>query len=227
MKALAAMVEGLKVRALETIPELAGLKMNEDTELTIEYDWKIRPAHAQALVDCGLLKLRQQLPRPWARVVKSLRPYKVKRPLSFDLWGKYYPDKQKIVIYDQSSSLIICALCYKMVSLCVPVPSIRILAHTHMISHAISHLGIDKNGKMWDGYADASQELKELFAQAYSYHFFLAYGKFLEAELMESFSEHQSEAYNQWQKYRNNLAGLNKKLMRVRNKEGMMSKEII
>jgi hypothetical protein len=88
-----------------------------------------------------------------------------------------------------------------------------------MISHAISHLGIDKNGKMWDGYADASQELKELFAQAYSYHFFLAYGKFLEAELMESFSEHQSEAYNQWQKYRNNLAGLNKKLMRVRNKE--------
>jgi hypothetical protein len=156
------------------------------------------------------------MPGEWLRKARSLKPSKEVRPISTDILGEYMPDKRRIVVHDETCLLVVYGLAVKGGSACVPVRSALSLALAHLISHAVSHLGEDAKGRIWEGYEDASLERKELFAQAYSYHFFRTHGSWLNSMLFESLSEHMSAEYNQWQECANDLDNLNVELARGR-----------
>jgi hypothetical protein len=202
---------------LETISGMAGLGTNDDVEVNIRHDRQIRKEDAQALLDSRLWRSRYgRMPDDWGRMTRSLRPSTIRQPISSDILGEYFPERHRIVIHDKTCFLVMYALATKEASLCVPVPSGMKLALAHLISHAVSHLGVDRQGRIWDGYEDSSLDQRELFAQGYSYHFFDSQGSGLESMLFQSLSEHLSAEYNEWREYSNDLRGLNTRLMKAR-----------
>jgi len=203
--------------ALEVIPQLAGVKMRDDLDIDIQHDVDIRTEHVQPLLDSRLWKKRRhEMPGEWVRKARSLKPSKEVRPISTDILGEYLPDKRKIVVHDETCLLVVYGLAVKGGSACVPVRSGPSLALTHLISHAVSRLGEDDEGRTWEGYEDASLERKDLFAQGYSCQFFRTHGGWLNSMLFASLSEHQSADYSLWREYVNDLDELNRRLVEAR-----------
>jgi hypothetical protein len=207
----------------ETISEMACLRMNDDVDIDIQHYERIRVEHAQALLDSRLWRSRYgRMPDDWGKMTHSLKPSKNIQPISKDILGEYLPDKRRIVVYDQTCLLVTYALAAKGGSLCVPVPSGPELALAHAVSHAVSHLGVDRNGNIWDRYENSSSAEKELFAQGYSRHFLER--NWLNSILFRSLAKHQSAEYNQYE-HAENLRELNAMLMKTREDTGLRGLE--
>ena len=71
----------------------------------------------------------------------------------------------------------------------------------HEVAHAVTHLGKDEKGEIWDQFSRADAQDKEQFAQAYSLIFFKADGKEQYERIFRELANHQSKKYNSWEQY--------------------------
>ncbi len=72
---------------------------------------------------------------------------------------------------------------------------------THEISHAITHLAYDEDGKIWEWFAVATSESKELLAQLLPFILFRDCEMTAHTEAMEKLSSHQTNKYNDYKEY--------------------------
>ena len=146
-----------------------------------------------------------------------------------DIFGEYYPNKKEfsrtpakkeIVIYEQMCQLAATALN-------VDVEVLKEVIIVHEIAHAVTHLGKDNYGKIWEHFSNAETEDKELFAQIYPLLYFKE--KSGKSEALKTFrrlAEHQDARYNAWRSYETKpLSEINEALHQVRSKQTSSGRE--
>jgi len=117
----------------------------------------------------------------------------------FDILGEYDPDKTQITIYKKMIELTVEAIGDNYID----VDSLRDVVLFHEVAHAVTHIGNDGEGRIWDKFKDASSFDKEVFAQLYPYvlfNNFVAFSKHL--YVFSKLCKYQSIKYNLWIKLR-------------------------
>lgn len=127
-----------------------------------------------------------------------------------DLLGTYNSSKNKITIYT-----ILIKLCS--IELCVDFDELKYLVLLHELSHAITHRGLDKDNSIWEFFDDSSTDLKEYFAQIYTYKKLIQEDNKSTLVIMEKLSEKQSGVYQTYkQSIEKDITELNHELLKAR-----------
>ena len=104
-----------------------------------------------------------------------------------DLLGVYQSRNNKVILYDLLIKL--CAL-----KLEVDYEGLRRIVLLHELSHAVTHRGLDSDGRIWECFEIARQDAKEYFAQIYTYKFLQGSTQSCLA-IMDILSEVQPDVY--------------------------------
>jgi len=203
----------------DKIARLADLSF--DAEVQVEHSQDVNRSALQVLFDAGLCPDRGTLARIHSQ---SDMPYgedgHAKGQASFptnmsilDTLGEYRSDKKQIVIFDVMCQIAAAALDTDEASLCAVVEA-------HEAAHAVTHLGKDTQQRIWENFAIAETEDKELFAQLYALHYLRAVGDETGLAVFAKLSEHQDARYNSWRRHENDsLSDVNRLLLEARRKQ--------
>ena len=201
------------------IAALTGLKFNE--RVLVRYDSTTLNRESVLILfnaglctdsDAELWDLRRDESEPNFPIENSI----------MDIFGEYYPNKKEmphspakkeIVIYEKMCQLAAAAMN-------VDVEVLKEVVIVHEIAHAITHLGKDNDGRIWEHFGNAETEDQELFAQIYPLLYFKESGNSEALEVFRKLAKHQDARYNSWRSYQTkSLSEINEALHQVRNKQ--------
>jgi len=127
-----------------------------------------------------------------------------------DLLGIYDSRKNKIIIYD-----LLIKLCS--VQLKFDYEGLKAIVMLHELSHAITHRGVDSKGQIWEYFDIAVMDVKEHFAQIYTYKQILQDGNDLLLDIMNELSKAQPSIYQSYKSVKDhNIEKINKDLLEAR-----------
>ena len=207
------------------IATLTGLDFNE--RVLIRYDSiTLKRESVQILLNAGLCTdsdaeqwdLRQNESEPKYPIENSI----------IDILGQYYPNKREslhsptkkeIVIYEKMCQLAATALN-------VDVEILKEVVIVHEIAHAVTHLGKDSHGEIWEHFSYAETEDKELFAQIYPLLYLKDNSNSDDLEAFRKLANHQDARYNTWRSFEfKPLSEINEALYQVRSKKPFAGSE--
>lgn len=204
------------------IAKLADLSF--DAEVQLEHSQDVDRGALRVLFDAGLCPDRATLTSIHPAASQCDLPYgedghaKGQAPFPtnisiLDKLGEYRSDKRKIVIFDVMCQIAAAALDIDAVSL-------RAVVEAHETAHAVTHLGKDTQQAIWENFAIAETEDKELFAQLYALYHLRAVEDESGLTVFMSLAEHQDARYNSWRSYDNeSLLEVNRLLLEARRKQ--------
>ena len=182
---------------IEVLTGIAGIaQLNFNRKVNLEFSDEVTSHDIIALVDAGLAKrelIFEYVPEyhNWPEIGQDRVPKKA----SSDILGRYYPgDLSLIVIYTRMCRLVAGSLETNSESL------MRVVL-AHEAAHAVTHLGREKDGRIWDDFSEADKNDKEKFAQAYALAHFKDKGLVYLEEIFNALSHGQSDEYNAWREY--------------------------
>jgi hypothetical protein len=108
-----------------------------------------------------------------------------------DTLGIYDPGRRRIVLYDPLISLVALRRGWDSHAL-------RRVVYWHELSHGASHLGIDRDGLIWESFEYADTDLLEHYAQLYAYHALVTRGEEETVRIMRELSEGQPRCYRSY-----------------------------
>jgi hypothetical protein len=118
-----------------------------------------------------------------------------KSPHGMDLLGAYIPSDRKIIIYDS-----VCRMVHRSLTQARERDLVSVVL-AHEAAHAVTHLGEDLQGRIWDSFAGAGTHDVELFAQIYDLlHLRNESNTDLE-KIFRQLADGQSPDYNSWRSY--------------------------
>ncbi len=204
------------------IATLTGLRF--DSEVRLEHSDSLNRETIRVLFDAGLCPDRATLAKICPTEKQFELPYgdeeQRENSRSFpsdtsilDKLGEYRPGKKEILIYDVMCQLAAAALE-------VDVEILKQIVEAHETAHAVTHLGKDSEGRIWENFAIAESEDKELFAQLYVL-LLLKEGDARDALVVfGKLAQHQDARYNSWRSYENaSLSEINRALLEARRKQ--------
>ena len=106
-----------------------------------------------------------------------------------DLLGIYDSHKRRVVLYD-----LLIGLCSQQFGL--DYESLKELVLIHELAHAVTHRGKDDQGGIWDFFAEAEPDVKERFAQIYTYLLLAASAQQHTIDVMTRLGAQQPLMYN-------------------------------
>lgn len=113
-----------------------------------------------------------------------------------DLLGEYRPDLGLIVIYT--------AMCQRISEhIGIGLTELVAIVRVHEEAHAVTHLGKDKEGRIWTHFSIAPNADKEQAAQLLTLLYCRAASQPSLLQAFRSLAEHQHEPYNSWRNYEN------------------------
>ena len=151
----------------ELINELASLMGLRPGELpSVEIDKKSAPSHLIGqLVRQNYVPSYSDAPDALKRLVEGAGDCQPDPSIHIiDLLGVYQSGNNKVILYDLLIQL--CAL-----QLEVDYEGLWRIVLLHELSHAVTHRGLDSDGRIWECFNIADKEMKEYFAQIYTYKF--------------------------------------------------------
>jgi hypothetical protein len=194
-------------RILQSIAKISNLKFT--TEIGLVHSREVKRWQIEEVLESGLGEpwmidefLDGQRNEPWVRELKEKwgegrrKEPPTKSPHGMELLGVYIPSERKIVIYD-----VVCKMVGHGLKLAREKDLVSVVL-AHEAAHAVTHLGEDLQGRIWDTFEIASDEDVELFAQIYD----LLHVKNADPNLEKVFRElatRQSRVYNTWTAYEN------------------------
>lgn len=146
------------------IAEIAGLSF--DVEVKVREEPSLQRERARLLFhrELCLDPSRFGLPNDLER--KGLGPPRLMPDYSIvDILGEYFPEGGEVIIYDTACQLAAEALK-------ADPELVKRVVLVHQAAHAVTHLGKDKDGQIWQHFAHADPEDKEQFAWVYSSFYF-------------------------------------------------------
>ena len=205
----------------EDIAQLANL--NYDDSVSICESPELKRKALQAVIDAGLCRDRKWLFEMYPET-KNMNlwfgeredhpgEHKFLRDVSiFDTLGEYSSARKEITIFTR-----MCSITAK--SLRIDLNSLKSIVRAHEVAHAVTHLGRDNQGRIWDHFGAATSEDKELFAQLYALRYFEIAGDKLAVNRFKRLSDRQDSRYNSWRIYDGaTLALINRDLLDARMK---------
>ena len=178
----------------ELINELAFLMGLESSELpSIEINQKSAPRRLIGqLVRQNYIPSYQDAPDDLKWLVKGEGDCEPDPSIHItDLLGVYQSRNNKVILYDLLIQL--CAL-----HLGVDYEGLWKIVMLHELSHAVTHRGLDSDGRIWECFDIADKESKEYFAQIYTYKF-LQNTEQSYLTIMNKLSEVQPSVYQTYQ----------------------------
>ncbi len=111
-----------------------------------------------------------------------------------DLLGKYDPQKNEIAVFG--------GLCEAVAdSTHVSRKALERVVLAHQVTHAITHLGIDREGNIWRNFSASDEEARELLAHIYPLKYFVKNKEEEEIQAFRLLAKHQADAHNKWRLY--------------------------
>jgi len=202
----------------EKIATLAGLEFNE--RVLVRYDSStLKRESVQILFNAGLCTDSDA--EQWdLHQDESKTNFPIENSI-MDTFGEYYPNKREnlhshakkeIVIYEKMCQLAASAMN-------VDVEVLKEVVIAHEIAHAVTHLGKDNDGRIWEHFGNAETEDQELFAQIYPLLYFKESGNSEALEVFRKLAKHQDTRYNSWRSYETKLLSkINEALHQARSK---------
>ena len=141
----------------QDIATLTGLQF--DAQVPIRHDSNLKREIVKILANAGLCTNQNVLGQLDLRYSEQEPVFPMESSI-VDTLGEYYPAQGEIVIYDAMCHLAAAALN-------ADVEVLKQVVEAHEIAHAVTHLGMDDEGQIWEHFAVAASEDKELFAQIY------------------------------------------------------------
>lgn len=134
-------------------------------------------------------------------------------PLSLvDVLGRYFSKERKVVLYTNVIS-------FAAKSLRISKKILREVVLAHEIAHAVTHFGAEWNGRIWEKFAYASTEDKELLAQLLPHVLFRQNGMTEHLEVMQVLAMRQSHKYKAYTEYEDfSLAEIQRLVRDLRHK---------
>lgn len=113
-----------------------------------------------------------------------------------ELLGEYIAGKHLIVIYDRVVEAVA-------KSLKITASQLELVVLYHEAAHAVTHLGIDEDGGIWDIFTEADPIDKELFAQFYTLKCFQDQSDHSSEHAFRLLANGQPSIYNSWHSLEN------------------------
>ena len=161
-----------KLKYAGQLAEKAGLIFNEN--IKVEYDKKVSLPKLKKMYEAGLIEdwrlaAKYMDEREIGKLRNEIETWSYREgergKSSTDLLGVYFPKKGKIIIYET-----LCLLTARELHVSPEVLVNVVLAHEE--AHAVTHLGVDGDSKIWEYFTSASNRDKELYAQLYPWLIF-------------------------------------------------------
>jgi len=184
-----------------------------DARITVDHARGFDRERTATLDAIGLLPPEDRLPDEFRQ--RELRSGQCSqtpgiRSTAFDVLGDYNSSQRKITLFDDLIALA-------SISLDVTPTALSTVVLMHELAHAMTHLGKDADGAIWEHFSIASEHDKELFAQIYSHLYFVETGDIDHADIMRRLCDSQPEQYSSWKSLANETRGeINRRLLSAR-----------
>ena len=161
-----------KLKYADQLAEKAGLVF--DARIKVEYDKTVSLPKLKEMFEAGLIedwKLAAEYmdERDREKLRYEIETWRYREGESeespIDILGLYFPEDKKIIIYEN-----LCRLTAIELNLSFDELVNVVLAHEE--AHAVTHLGVDRDDKIWEYFTSAFRHNKELYAQLYPYLIF-------------------------------------------------------
>ena len=166
---------------------LMGLKVGKVP--IYEVDDESVPNSRSLLVASDDLPSVEEAPDELKWIIKQMREVEPQEQLGLlDLLGLYKSDPSGVERYDLLIQLVALKRAW-------PVEALKRIVHWHELAHAANHLGLDEEGSIWKGFAFESSDVKEYFAQIYTFKMLVETGDDEALKVMEEFTPRQPRCY--------------------------------
>jgi len=205
-----------------SIAKLCDLSISEN--IHVRLDRHYHPKRVQAIINSGLIN--PEMTREFRHFEGYVEPNELKEnaPLDSDILGEYDSKSHSIVIYEIPCKLASWGLSRALGR--TPSDDLLKVVMAHEIGHAVTHIGIDNRGSIWENFSIASRDDKELFAQIFALKCLEMRNENSAVQVFRELATKQSDVYNTWKGiYNESIKEIDELLLEARRKEPYEGRE--